>query len=163
MEIFLKYTEHLASDWYNIQRPDKSLEFNNRTKERINIVKSCWRSACDDFSKKISENACDMTYALFGYIKSCEYTDKLIETKVQEVNIETQDLKSLVYSMLDEINELKEHNKSLSLSSETQELKSLVMLNEINELKEHNKSLSERIDFLEKPPVIYGLLDEILY
>ena len=136
MEIFLKYTEHLASDWYNIQRPDKSLEVNNGSKEKINIVKSCWRSACDDYITKLDGNNCgSYIQCLYGYIKSCEYTDKLIETKVQEVNIETQDLKSLVYSMLDEI----------------------------NELKEHNKSLSERIDFLEKPPVIYGLLDEILY
>ena len=36
------------------------------------------------------------------------------EQSVQELKTENQELKSLVYGILDEINELKDHNKSLS-------------------------------------------------
>jgi hypothetical protein len=57
--------------------------------------------------------------------ESCEYTEEVV-----------QELKSLVYNSLDEINEL----KSLVYNS----------LGEINDLKEHNNFLSSRVFELEK-------------
>jgi len=47
--------------------------------------------------------ACSLT----AYVKSCQYTEHVIEQ-------ENQELKSLIYAMLDEINDLKEHNNCLS-------------------------------------------------
>jgi hypothetical protein len=58
---------------------------------------------------------------IFPYLKSCEYTEKVVQEstelfdkKLQELVLENQELKSLVYNSLDEINDLKEHNKFLS-------------------------------------------------
>lgn len=79
--------------------------------------------------------------SLYSYLKSCLYTDQLVNTKVKELSTENQELSSLIYGIWDEINELREHNKTLS--------------DEINELKEHNKTLSERINVIEnKPPTL---------
>ena len=48
--------------------------------------------------------------SVFSYFKSCEYTDK----KVQELNTTVQELKLLIYDMINEIDMLNDHNKSLS-------------------------------------------------
>ena len=69
-----------------------------------------------------------------------------------EIDVEISKLKLSVSSLVQE-----SHLKYENILSENQELKSLIygMLDEINELKEHNKSLSERIELLEnKPPII---------
>jgi hypothetical protein len=50
------------------------------------------------------------------------------EHLVQELNTENQEFKSLIYGMLDEINELKEHNKCLSERIHTLENKPPMIL-----------------------------------
>ena len=51
--------------------------------------------------------ACSLT----AYVKSCQYTEHVIEESEKRI---CKELKSLIYNMLDEINDLKEHNKCLS-------------------------------------------------
>lgn len=67
-----------------------------------------WEMGLQDFVKYV-HNA-NGGEGMFAYVKSCQYT----ELKVNEFSTENQELKSLIYSMLDEINELKEHNNCLS-------------------------------------------------
>jgi len=67
---------------------------------------------------------------------------KEIEKKMLKSEQENQELKSLVYSLLDQVDDFKE-NKQFFLER-VQELE-----NDQNELKEHNKSLSSRVFELE--------------
>ena len=62
-----------------------------------------------DFVKYVHQT--DSGEGMFAYVKSCQYTEHVIE---ERINKENQELKSLIYAMLDEINELKEHNNCLS-------------------------------------------------
>jgi len=61
-----------------------------------------------DFVKYV--HLTDHGEGMFAYVKSCQYTEHVIE----RIDKENQELKSLIYEMLDEINELKEHNNCLS-------------------------------------------------
>ena len=70
---------------------------------------------------------------------SCNYTDmivkentELFDLKLQELVTENQELKSLVYNSLDQINDMREHNKSLS--SRIFELESLLEKKEVPNL-----------------------------
>ena len=125
MDILLKYAKHLEIDWYNTLHVDK----NDTLNMEINRTKTYWTSACKDYISKLDGNTCvPFLCSLFGYIKSCEYSEKLIEKKVQEFNIENVELKSLVYGMLDENNEFKEHNRRLSERIELLENKPPILL-----------------------------------
>jgi len=92
--------------------------------------------------------------ALYSHIKSCEYTDEI--NKKLENKIEILVSNQIVLENQNKRSQNTEHLIQ-ELNTENQEFKSLIygMLDEINELKEHNKCLSERIHNLEnKPPVI---------
>jgi len=108
---------------------------------------------------------------IFSYFKSCEYAEKIVkennegfELRLKQLEKENQELKDLVYSSLDQINDLKENKSFLfqelqEIKKENQELKlsfddsireleedSLDNLGEqIISLLEHNKSLSSRV------------------
>jgi hypothetical protein len=82
-----------------------------------------WEMGLNDFIKYIHK-ATSGGEGMFEYVKSCQYTEHLI----QELNTENQELKSLIYGMLDEINELKEHNKCLSERIHNLEIKPPVIL-----------------------------------
>ena len=85
-----------------------------------------WSMSMIDFVKYVHKT--DSGEGMFAYVKSCQYTEHLIKESGEKLCKENQELKSLIYNMLDEI----------------------------NELKEHNNCLSERILYLEnKPPIIY--------
>ena len=81
-------------------------------------IKSC--EYTDEINKQIKnqnkklENKIEILVsnqiALENQIKLCQNTEYL----VQELNTENNEFKSLIYGMLDEIDELKEHNKCLS-------------------------------------------------
>ena len=77
--------------------------------------------------------------SIFPYLKSCEYTEKVVQEstelfdkKLQELVLENQELKSLVYNSLDEINDLKEHNKFLS--SRVFELEKILEKKEVHDI-----------------------------
>jgi hypothetical protein len=93
-----------------------------------------WTELCSAFHTSSSGNS-----SIFPYLKSCEYTEKVVkentelfDLKLQELITENDELKSLVYSSLEQINELKEHNKSLS--SRLFELESLLEKKEVPNL-----------------------------
>ena len=95
-------------------------------------------------------NACGTGF--FAFIKSCKYTEFLNKKTLELFENQNKKLKLSISSLVQE-----SYLKSENMISENQELKSLIygMLEEISELKEHNKSLSERILLLEnKPPII---------
>jgi hypothetical protein len=81
-----------------------------------------WNMSLQDFVNYVHKT--DGGEGMFAYVKSCQYTDFVIE----ELNTENKELKSLIYGMLDEINELKEHNKSLSERIELLENKPPIIL-----------------------------------
>ena len=81
---------------------------------KITQLPNNWVNNCERFYHELELHGHDhyraIGSALYSHIKSCEYTDE----KLKDLNTENQEFKSLIYGMLDEINELKEHNKCLS-------------------------------------------------
>ena len=100
---FPRYSE--SSEWFSKM---SSFAFGN-----ISRVAQWWHTSMMEFSQ-MSGTGNGAGHYIFTYIKSCQYTDHAVEIKMKEMSSENQELKSLIYGMLDEINELKEHNKSLS-------------------------------------------------
>ena len=87
---------------------------------------SKWRELCEALC---TGTGCHSS--IYPYLKSCEYAEKIVEEnnkelelKFKEIEQENQEFKCLVYNLLDQFNELKEHNKSLS--SRVFELESLL-------------------------------------
>ena len=93
-------------------------------------------------------NACGTGF--FAFIKSCKYTEFLNKKTLELFENQNKELKLSISSLVQE-SFLKSENTIL----ENQELKSLIygMLEEISELKDHNRSLSERINCLENKQV----------
>jgi len=152
MEQTDKYIEFLHNSLLS-QKISKSrnIDLTETSISKMAYIGQYYGDYSDDISRVNGEKRNDV----YTYIKSCQYTEHLVEpleTKNKELRNEIQELKlansSLVKSSYLQIKDL---------SSENQELKSLIygILDEINELKEHNRSLSERIEYLEnKPPII---------
>jgi hypothetical protein len=80
---------------------------------KITSIGQWWHTSMLEFSSMSGTGNGGGNF-IFTYVKSCQYTDHVVELKTKELSTENQELKSLIYGMLDEINELKEHNKSLS-------------------------------------------------
>ena len=114
MEQIEKYTDFLhtsfprysqSSEWFSKM---SSLAFG-----KIRSIADWWNQSMTEFSCHSGTSNGGGHY-IFTYIKSCQYTDHVVELKSKELSVENQELKSLIFGMLDEINELKEHNKCLS-------------------------------------------------
>jgi len=171
MEKYTKCIEFASStvpqDYSNFVDRNNFLLNNVRIKLACPFQCIKWTELCGAFL-----NSHSLTFtSTYPYLKSCEYTEKVVkentelfDLKLQELVTENQELKSLVFNSLDQINDMREHQKLflkeleedqsdrfLYIEKENQELKSLVYnsLDQINELKEHNKSLSSRIFELE--------------
>ena len=148
MEQIEKYTDFLhtsfprysqSSEWFSKM---SSLAFG-----KIRSIADWWNQSMTEFSCHSGTSNGGGHY-IFTYIKSCQYTDHVVELKSKELSAENQELKLSISSLVQE-----SYLKSKNMISENQELKSLIfgMLDEINELKEHNKCLSGRIQSLEHP------------
>ena len=115
MEQKNKFLDFFINRFQKSEQCDVGLEYEE--KDYDNFIKKCnsfnevWKSKMSCFA-----NGMETIYvsASQTYIKSCLYTDHLVDSKVKELRTENQELKSLIYGMLDEIQELKEHNRSLS-------------------------------------------------
>ncbi len=89
-------------------------------------VRDWWNKCSEQFSQ-MSGISGTGSY-LYTYLKSCQFTEHFVNLKMDETNkvllklskeneklcSENQELKSIVYNMMDEIYELKEHASSLS-------------------------------------------------
>ena len=93
-------------------------------------------------------NACGSGF--FAFIKSYKYTEFLNKKTLELFENQNKKLKLSISSLVQE-----SYLKSENMISENQELKSLIygILEEISELKYHNRSLSERINCLENKQV----------
>ena len=114
MEQIEKYTEFCHT---SCPRPSESSEwFSNMSGLafcKIKSINQWWTTSMEGFRLNGGFGNGAGHY-IFTYIKSCQYTDHVVELKTKELSAENQELKSLIYGMLDEISELKEHNKCLS-------------------------------------------------
>ena len=152
----------------NIENIEKYTDFLKKNSEFFSkMSKSAFGkiSSIAQWWHRTTEGFCSMSgtgngggHYIFTYINSCQYTDHLIKElklsisslvqesylKSENILLENQELKSLIYGMLDEINELKEHNKSLSERKFLLE-KFIELENKIKDLSEHNKQLSYRL------------------
>jgi hypothetical protein len=68
-------------------------------------IATWWATGLQDFIKYVHQ--ADSGEGMFAYVKSCQYTEES-EVKLRE------EFNLLIYTLLDEINELKEHNYCLS-------------------------------------------------
>ena len=115
MEQKNKFIDFFINRFESSHNCDNGLEYEE--KDYDNFIKKCnsfnevWKSKVGVYANGY-ENITITTSQT--YIKSCLYTEHLVELKVKELKTENQELKSLIYGMLDEIQELKEHNRSLS-------------------------------------------------
>jgi len=73
-----------------------------------------WYKCSTEFCQMSNTGSGEVGHYLYTYLKSCQFTEHFVTLKTQELSSENQELKALIYGMLDEINELKEHNRSLS-------------------------------------------------
>lgn len=127
MEQLKKYIDFLTFSYP--QRTDEERHsFNKSTFKLPTSVTQWWTMCCNEFARNIYGSGDIIGMIMFGFIKSCQYTDQLlkesellcsmrikkIKTEIHVISDENQELKSLIYGMLNEINELKEHNKCLS-------------------------------------------------
>lgn len=107
MENIEKYTDFL----------EKNSEFFSKMSKsafgKITQIAQWWHRSTDGFCS-MSGTGNGGGHYIFTYINSCQYTDHAVELKMKEFNTENQELKSLIFDMLDKISELKKHNKSLS-------------------------------------------------
>ena len=204
MHAYIKSTEFL-----NSTRDEDHKNFSTASGRRLDKLFDCiseyWNNICGICGLGASHQG-----GLFAYFKSCEYTEKVVkennesfelklqqlheeiknikatvinvqQQKIMELEQENQELKSLVYSLLDQINSLKE-NKSflfeelevmkISFDDSLRELEEvsldnlgqqiIVLLDKFNDLKEHNKCLSSRvldIEYLFEKKEIPDLID----
>jgi hemerythrin-like domain-containing protein len=95
----ISYPRHIYEERYSFQKSNYLIP-----KE----ITKWWAMGLQDFVKYV--HSADHGEGMFAYVKSCQYTEHVIE----RIDKENQELKSLIYEMLDEINELKEHNNCLS-------------------------------------------------
>jgi len=113
MEQIEKYTDFLHTSF---PRYSESSEWFSKMSSfafgKIISVRDWWNTSMSEFSSMSGTTSAGNF--IFTYIKSCQYTDHVVELKSKELSAENQELKSLIFGMLDEINELKEHNKCLS-------------------------------------------------
>ena len=201
MHAYTKSTEFLKST-----EGEDINNFHAASRRRLNKLFDCisvyWNNICNGLGSHQD--------ALYAYFKSCEYTEKVVkennesfelklqqlhqeikhikatvidvqQQKITELEQENQELKSLVYSSLDQISSLKE-NKSflfeelelmkISFDGSLRELEEvsldnlgqqiIVLLDKFNDLKEHNKCLSSRvldIEYLFEKKEIPDLID----
>ena len=112
MENIEKYTDFFHTSFS--QRSENSKWVSKMSELTINKIKNVaqWWHPCS--GELVTKLGLGIGHYVFTYINSCQYTDHAVEIKMKEMSSENQELKSLIYGMLDEINELKEHNKSLS-------------------------------------------------
>ena len=87
---------------------------------KISSCNQWWTTFSTQFSQRIGSNSGTPAH-LYTYLTSCQFTEHLVNlktddlnTSVKELNTENKELKSLIYGMLDEINDLKEHQRCLS-------------------------------------------------
>ncbi len=118
-----KIIDFLGSS-YPRRTDEERHSFQNSNYEIPRGITQWWEMGLADFIKYIHKASNGEGF--FAYIKSCQYTEHL----VQELNTENKELKSLIYGMLDEINELKNINQRL------------------NKFELENKKLSSRLDLL---------------
>jgi DNA repair exonuclease SbcCD ATPase subunit len=146
-----KIIDFLGSS-YPRRTDEERHSFQNSNYEIPRGITQWWEMGLADFIKYIHKAS--NGEGIFAYIKSCQYTEHL----VQELNTENKELKSLIYGMLDEINELKNINQRLNkfelenkkLSSRLDLLINLESENNKNIEKEseNTKKLSSRLDLL---------------
>ena len=98
----------------------------------MNGFKGSWLKDCENFYNKIELHGYDhyraSGCALYGHIASCEYTDEIIELKVNKFEIENQELKLSISSLVKE-SYLKNQttlSENQERKSENQELRSLI-------------------------------------
>jgi len=113
MENFETYAEFLNTSFPRMQHTSEWFcNMSSFTLSKFISFRDWWSKCSTEFSQM--SNTGGVGYYLYTYLKSCQYTEHLVNLKTQELSSENQELKSLIYGMLDEINELKEHNKNLS-------------------------------------------------
>jgi hypothetical protein len=115
MEQFEKYAEFLHNSFP--RKLHNSEWFGNMSTYVFSKFIPCnawWYKCSEQFCQMSNSGGSGVGNYLFTYLKSCQFTEHLVDSKIEVLNSENQELKSLIYGMLDEINELKEHNKSLS-------------------------------------------------
>jgi len=100
---FPRYSEN--SEWFS--------KMSEIAFSKIGSVRGWWDKCSTEFCQ-MSGSSNSGGHFIFTYLKSCQFTEYFVTLKTQELSSENQELKSLIYGMLDEINELKEHNRSLS-------------------------------------------------
>lgn len=151
MEQLKKYIDFLTFSYP--QRTDEERHsFNKSTFKLPTSVTQWWTMCCNEFARNIYGSGDIIGMIMFGFIKSCQYTDQLLKESELLCSMRIKKIKTEIHVISDEIDKA-----SNEIKAENNELKSLIygMLNEINELKEHNKCLSSRILVLEnKPPPI---------
>jgi hypothetical protein len=141
MEQIKKYTNFLG-DSYPRRTDEERHSFQRSGCIIPKDITQWWVLCSHEFAKYIYGSVDGIGIGLFTYIKGCQYSEKLVEESEGKMRKELC---------------IRFTSSMVKLKKENQELNSLIygMLDEINELKEHNKCLSERILTLEnKPPLI---------
>jgi len=105
-----------------------------------------WVETCDAFRNGSSTSAYPYLKSCEYSEKIVKESTEIFDLKLQDIVLENENLKCEI----DELKE-NQTNKFIVVEKEIDELKSLLYssLDEINQLKEHNKSLSSRVSELE--------------
>jgi hypothetical protein len=172
--------ENCANFYEYLNNLDPNLPpFNNSAHITIKNIESIglrWKRSGDCFCQAGGGIGAFGSQYLYVFCRSCDFTEKYVESKTKVFNKEIQELTSVIYSLrkrvdltsksfedeikyvdgnlLREINTLKEHINSLSeqININSESLKKEVSsvhtksVNEINELKEHLESLNDRTE-----------------
>jgi len=169
MDQIKKYIDFLSSSYP--QHTDE--ERHSFSKSEFKIPESItrwWVMCCNEFARYVYGSGDLIGGIMFGFIKSCQYTDQLMkESEVRNKKIK-HEITKLREEFVDQLEGRVRKQSAMEWIPKHVILKHKIdrldnrftnvekvfydIMTEISELKEHNKHLSARILELEKPPVI---------